>query len=63
MGVGQRVCHGGRRPRRRRDLRGPRVDGDTWSQEVSHVQQFYVYAKKKLWMPEVLIPQQLPRDG
>ncbi|MFI5864667.1 integrase [Streptomyces sp. NPDC051546] len=48
---------------RRRDLRGPRVDGDTWSQEVSHLQQFYVYAKKKLWVPEVPIPQRPPRDG
>ncbi|MGW7613477.1 hypothetical protein ACWGKW_40795 [Streptomyces sp. NPDC054766] len=28
---------------RRRDPRGPRVDGDTWSQEVSHIHQFYVY--------------------
>ncbi|MGW2964090.1 tyrosine-type recombinase/integrase [Streptomyces sp. NPDC001220] len=47
---------------RRRDLRGPRVDGDTWSQELSHLQQFYVYAKKKLWVPEVPIPQRPPRD-
>ncbi|MBK6042237.1 integrase [Streptomyces sp. MBT55] len=48
---------------RRRDLRGPRVDGDTWSQEVSHLQQFYVYAKKKLWVPEVPIPQRPPQDA
>ncbi|MFD0008245.1 integrase [Streptomyces sp. NPDC127178] len=48
---------------RRRDPRGPRVDGDTWSQEVSHLQQFYVYAKRKLWVPEVPIPQRPRRDG
>lgn len=48
---------------RRRDPRGPRVDGDTWSQEVSHLQQFYVYAKKKQWVPEVPIPQRPRRDG
>jgi len=38
---------------RRLDPRGPRVDGDTWSQEVSHLQQFYVYAKRKQWVSEV----------
>ncbi|MET8682424.1 integrase [Streptomyces sp. NPDC004647] len=48
---------------RRRDPRGPRVDGDTWSQEVSHLQQFYVYAKRKSWVPEVPIPQRPRRDG
>ncbi|HEY9332325.1 MAG TPA: integrase [Streptomyces sp.] len=47
---------------RRRDLRGPRVDGDTWSQEVSHLQQFYVYAKRKLWVAVIPIPQRPPRD-
>ncbi|MEU7354314.1 hypothetical protein ABZ663_28660 [Streptomyces albidoflavus] len=48
---------------RRQDLRGPRIDGDTWSQEVSHLQQFYVYAKKKQWVPEIPIPQRQRRDA
>ncbi|MFI0714084.1 integrase [Streptomyces inhibens] len=47
---------------RRTDLRGPRVDGDTWSQEVSHVNQFYVHAKNKRWVPEVPIPQRPRRE-
>ncbi|MFZ3491933.1 integrase [Streptomyces sp. 5.8] len=48
---------------RRRDPGGPRIDGDTWSQEVTHLQHFYLYAKKKLWVPEVPIPQRPRRDG
>ncbi|OEV19362.1 integrase [Streptomyces nanshensis] len=48
---------------RRQDPKGPRVDGDTWTQEVSHLQQFYVYAKKKLWVPEIPIPQRPSRDA
>ncbi|MGW0908117.1 tyrosine-type recombinase/integrase [Streptomyces sp. NPDC002853] len=42
---------------RRRDPRGPRVDGGTWSQEVSHLQQFYVFALSKGWVSAVPIPQ------
>ncbi|MER5915560.1 integrase [Streptomyces sp. NPDC001982] len=46
---------------RRRDLRGPQVDGGTWSQEVSHVHQFYVFAKR--WVGEVPIPQRPRRES
>lgn len=46
---------------RRRDLRGPRVDGGTWSQEVSHLQQFYLHAVSKNWVGEVPIPQRARR--
>ncbi|GHB57593.1 hypothetical protein GCM10010347_29670 [Streptomyces cirratus] len=48
---------------RRRDPGGPRVDGDTWSQEISHIQQFYVFAKSKSWVPSVPIPQRPRRDS
>lgn len=48
---------------RRRDPRGPRVDGNTWSPEVSHLQQFYVYAKSKSWVAEVPIQQRPRRDA
>lgn len=47
---------------RRRDPRGPRVDGGTWSQEISHLQQFYVFAKRKSWVAEVPIPQRDRRE-
>ncbi|MFH8342860.1 hypothetical protein [Streptomyces sp. AM6-12] len=47
---------------RRRDVNGPRVDGGTWSQEVSHLQQFYLHAVSKGWVSEVPIPQRAPRE-
>ncbi|MEV5493748.1 hypothetical protein AB0L47_38290 [Streptomyces bobili] len=47
---------------RRRDVRGPRVDGGTWNQEVSHLQQFYLHAVSKGWASEVPIPQRAPRE-
>lgn len=47
---------------RRRDLRGPRVDGVTWSQEVSHLQQFSVHASSKSRISAVPIPQRARRE-
>ncbi|MFF5297893.1 integrase [Streptomyces sp. NPDC013161] len=38
---------------RRRDAKGPRIDGSTWSQDTSHVFQFYKHAKKKSWVAEI----------
>lgn len=48
---------------RRHDLRGPRIGGDTWSQDVSHLFQFYKYASQKSWVAEIPIPQRESRAG
>ncbi|MFE9476197.1 hypothetical protein ACFYOR_34915 [Streptomyces griseofuscus] len=42
---------------RRRDESGPTVQGSTWSQEVSHVNQFYQWAVGRQLVAEVPIPQ------
>jgi site-specific recombinase XerD len=42
---------------RRRDEEGPRVAGGTWSQEVSHVNQFYAWAVMRKLVGAVPIPQ------
>ncbi|MFJ2218402.1 hypothetical protein ACIQVO_40140, partial [Streptomyces sp. NPDC101062] len=41
---------------RRQDARGPRIGGATWSQDTSHVFQFYAHAKRKKWVAEIPIP-------
>ncbi|MFE2256123.1 integrase [Streptomyces cyaneofuscatus] len=41
---------------RRQDARGPRIGGATWSQDTSHVFQFYAHAKRKGWVAEIPIP-------
>jgi integrase len=46
---------------RRRDAAGPRVSGGTWSQDVSHVNQFYVWAARQGQMGAVPIPHRLSR--
>ncbi|WP_394622407.1 hypothetical protein JNUCC0626_49615 (plasmid) [Lentzea sp. JNUCC 0626] len=46
---------------RRRDEDGPRVAGTTWSQEVSHVNQFYVWAVKNGHVRSNPIPQRQRR--
>ncbi|MEU8100565.1 site-specific integrase [Streptomyces rubiginosohelvolus] len=46
---------------RRRDERGPAVEGSTWSQEVSHVNQFYLWAVGKRLVAENPVPQRARR--
>lgn len=46
---------------RRRDEEGPRVAGATWSQEVSHVNQFYSWAVTRKLAGSVPIPQRARR--
>lgn len=48
---------------RRRDEDGPRVAGTTWSQEVSHVNQFYVWAVKAGHARANPIPQRRRRSA
>ncbi|MEW5542353.1 hypothetical protein AB1339_32465 [Streptomyces cyaneofuscatus] len=50
---------------RRRDAAGPRVSGGTWSQYVSHVNQFYGWAVRQGQIGAVPIPHRLsgPRPG
>jgi len=52
---------------RRRDPAGPRVAGDTWSQEVSHVNQFFEWAVQHKQVGAVPIPHRprrpAPRGG
>ncbi|QTI90627.1 site-specific integrase [Streptomyces sp. AgN23] len=46
---------------RRRDTAGPRVSGGTWSQDVSHVNQFYVWAAGQGQVGAVPIPHRPPK--
>src|SRR6266545_447016 len=48
---------------RRREAAGPRVGGSTWSQEVSHVNQFYEWAVRQGHVDAVPIPQRLRRPA
>ena len=48
---------------RRRDPAGPRVAGGTWSQEVSHVNQFFEWAVRQQQIGAVPIPQRLRRPA
>jgi site-specific recombinase XerD len=48
---------------RRRDPAGPRVAGSTWSQEVSHVNQFYAWAVRQKEVGAVPIPQRARRPA
>jgi len=48
---------------RRRDEEGPRVAGATWSQEVSHVNQFYAWAVTRKLAGAVPIPQRPRRPA
>jgi site-specific recombinase XerD len=48
---------------RRRDAAGPRVAGATWSQEVSHVNQFYAWAVTRKLVGAVPIPQRVRRSA
>ena len=48
---------------RRRDPAGPRVAGGTWSQEVSHVNQFYEWAVRQNQIGAVPIPQRSRRPA
>ncbi|MFE9813055.1 integrase [Streptomyces sp. NPDC005548] len=48
--------HGAYRHWRRQDAKGPRIGGATWSQDTSHVFQFYKHAKKNGWVAEIPIP-------
>ncbi|WP_179382394.1 integrase [Streptomyces sp. SA15] len=41
---------------RRQDAKGPRIGGATWSQDISHVFQFYKHAKRQKWVAEIPIP-------
>ncbi|HBF82743.1 MAG TPA: hypothetical protein DD420_23290 [Streptomyces sp.] len=42
---------------RRLDEAGPRVEDGTWSQEVSHVNQFYAWAQGQGHVAELPMPQ------
>lgn len=48
---------------RRRDAAGPRVSGATWSQEVSHVNQFYAWAVARSLLGAVPVPQRARRPA
>lgn len=48
---------------RRRDADGPRVAGATWSQEVSHVNQFYVWATRQGQVGMMPIPHRARRPA
>jgi site-specific recombinase XerD len=48
---------------RRRDAAGPQVSGGTWSQDVSHVNQFYVWAAGQGQVGRVPIPQRPARSA
>lgn len=48
---------------RREDEAGPTVEGGTWSQEVSHVNQFYVWAMQQGHVAGLPIPQRPRRPG
>jgi integrase len=48
---------------RRRDPGGPRVAGGTWSQEVSHVNQFFEWAVGQHQMGAIPIPQRSRRPA
>ncbi len=48
---------------RRRDMKGPRVDGGTWNAEVSHVNLFYVWAKGKRLLGSLPVPQRARRPA
>ncbi|MFF1463388.1 site-specific integrase [Streptomyces sp. NPDC058330] len=48
---------------RRRDEAGPRVEGDTWNQEVALVNQFFEWAVRKGHVTENPIPQRLAKPG
>jgi integrase len=48
---------------RRRDPTGPRVAGGTWSQEVSHVNQFFEWAVRQNQVGAVPIPQRARRPA
>ncbi|MDX2853074.1 integrase [Streptomyces sp. PA03-3a] len=48
---------------RRRDAAGPRVSGGTWSQDVSHVNQFFVWAAGQGQIGEVPIPHRPSRPA
>ncbi len=48
---------------RRRDAAGPRVGGSTWSQEVSHVNQFYAWAVRQGHVGVVPIPHRSRRPA
>lgn len=48
---------------RRRDAAGPRVSGSTWSQEVSHVHQFYAWAVARGLTGAVPVPQRARRQA
>ncbi|MFE9219648.1 integrase [Streptomyces lavendulae] len=41
---------------RRRDRRGPQIDGGTWNTEVTHVNRFYVWAKGKRLLGSSPVP-------
>ncbi|MFJ5924670.1 integrase [Kitasatospora sp. NPDC092948] len=48
---------------RRQDAKGPRIDGSTWSQDTSHVFQFYEHAKREGWVSEIPIPLREARES
>jgi hypothetical protein len=48
---------------RRRDAEGPQVAGGTWSQEVSHVNQFYEWAVTRKLVGAVPIPRRARRPA
>lgn len=48
---------------RRRDEAGPQVEGTTWGQEVTLVNQFYLWAVRKGHVAEVPIPQRARRSA
>lgn len=48
---------------RRRDADGPRIAGATWSQEVSHVNQFYAWAVRQGQVATMPIPHRARRPA
>jgi hypothetical protein len=48
---------------RRRDMKGPRVEGGTWNAEVSHVNLFYAWAKGMRLLGSSPIPQRPRRPA